>query len=77
MAFLNHELTKSLSKQFRIEDYLPRDEHVLNHLSKYSGKETISNLVDSKKISYSNMKKILHDMNKGELNEEERTWFKI
>jgi len=44
-------------------------EDILNHLSKYSGNQTVSNLTNSKKISYSNMKKILHDMNKGELNE--------
>jgi hypothetical protein len=44
-------------------------ENILNHLQKYSGEKTISNLIDSKKISYSNMKKIIHDMDKGELNE--------
>lgn len=41
-------------------------DNVLTNLQKYSGNETIKNLINSKQISYSNMKKILHDMKNGE-----------
>jgi len=41
-------------------------ENILTNLQKYSGNKTIENLINSKQISYSNMKKILHDMKNGE-----------
>jgi len=42
-------------------------ENILNNLSKYSGEKTVGNLLKSKKISYSNMKKMIHDMKNGEM----------
>ena len=42
-------------------------ENILRNLSKYSGQKTVDNLLGSKKISYSNMKKIIHDMKNGEM----------
>lgn len=42
-------------------------ENVLRELSKYSGEKTIDNLLKNKKISYSNMKKMIHDMKNGEM----------
>jgi len=42
-------------------------ENILNDLSKYSGNKTIDNILSNKEISYSNMKKIIHDMNNGEI----------
>ena len=47
--------------------YYELPENVLHHLNKFSGSDTIDNLLYSKKISYSNIKKIIHDMKNGEL----------
>jgi len=44
---------------------IPSD--VLSKLEKYSSEKTIANLLKNGSITYSNMKKILHDMNNGEL----------
>lgn len=44
----------------------PIPDNILSNLQKYSGNETIDNLLNSKEISYSNLKKILHDMKNGE-----------
>lgn len=47
--------------------YYELDETILNTLDKYKGEETISNLIDNKKISYSNLKKIKNRMENGEM----------
>jgi len=44
---------------------IPSD--VLSKLEKYSSETTIANLLKNGSITYSNMKKILHDMNNGEI----------
>jgi hypothetical protein len=41
---------------------------VLNELSVSSDNETLENLKKTKKVSYSNAKKILHDINQGKFN---------
>jgi hypothetical protein len=51
-------------------------ENILNGLSKYSGNQTIDNVLSNKNISYSNIKKIIHDMNNGELDNLGGTTFK-
>jgi uncharacterized FlgJ-related protein len=43
--------------------------NILNHLSKYSGNETIGNLINNKNVSYSQLKKIKHRMENGEKSE--------
>jgi hypothetical protein len=57
-------------------NYYNIPENILNHLEKFSGSDTINNLISSKKISYSNIKKIIHDMENGELNELGGDYFK-
>ena len=37
-------------------------ENILNNLKKYSNEKTIAKILEDKKVSYSNLKKILHDM---------------
>ena len=41
-------------------------DNILNKLQSYSGNERVKNLIDKKQISYSNLKKFLHDMKNGE-----------
>lgn len=41
-------------------------DNILSNLEKYSGNERIKNLINSKQISYSNLKKFKHDMENGE-----------
>ena len=41
-------------------------ENILNNLKKYSNEKTIAKILEDKKVSYSNLKKILHDMENGE-----------
>lgn len=47
--------------------YYELDEAILNTLDKYKGEDTISNLINDKKISYSNLKKIKNRMENGEM----------
>lgn len=47
--------------------YYELDETILNSLEKYKDEETISNLINDKKISYSNLKKIKNRMENGEM----------
>ena len=47
--------------------YYELDETILNSLEKYKDEETISNLINDKKISYSNLKKIKNRMENGEI----------
>jgi hypothetical protein len=47
--------------------YYELDETILNTLNKYKGEGTISNLINDKKISYSNLKKIKNRMENGEM----------
>lgn len=46
--------------------YYPVPENILNHLKKYSNEKTISKILEDKKVSYTNLKKILHDIENGE-----------
>ena len=47
--------------------YYELDETILGTLDKYKGEGTISNLINDKKISYSNLKKIKNRMENGEM----------
>ncbi len=42
-------------------------ENILRDLSKYSGEKTVDNILNNKSITYSNMKKMIHDMKNGEM----------
>ena len=46
--------------------YYPVPENILNHLKEYSSEKTIAKILEDKKVSYTNLKKILHDIENGE-----------
>ncbi len=58
--------------------YYELDENILNSLQNYKDEETISNLLDKKQISYSNLKKIKNRMENGEMDnlggQDFKTW---